>query len=414
MSEPPRSPSFDYPNGLGPLPEGLRICRRCKLFLPCTSFSKSSRIVDGLQTICKTCDVVAVQESRKRKLDGASFPQGHARTSEAELLNILNAQFAKLKFAKLKRSNGFIQMKQEVLSTNALEKRLEGIEMRRWQDATKSDVGVRPVLSGVDSWLPLQLKSSSRERWHRFRLIGRDGMLPSCDTVCIIMEPFAILYVRQEDIPLLVLDNDGGWSVSNSTMSQWEMNATELSATLLQRWADHSATFSEMTLRLQVNAKYMVEMMSIVHSNSLLPDSITEWPSETMGVTDLIRDGKKEQYKSVQRCGNLFSVRHCWKKMCGVQVAYEIGDNDWYVFGYSTDKYYLQWRIPESFMVSRGMLSHKNESASLFVYPGRVNIMLAIVGPHGENASLQMHIVGRPQGSDANTETAQFLHVLWL
>ncbi len=38
------------------LPEGLKRCARCEAIKPHAEFSRSSRIKDGFQSMCKDCD----------------------------------------------------------------------------------------------------------------------------------------------------------------------------------------------------------------------------------------------------------------------------------------------------------------------------------------------------------------------
>ena len=164
---------------------------------------------------------------------------------------------------------------------------------------------------------------------------------------------------------------------------------------------------------MQVNANYRKEMLNIDFSNRLLPNSIVGWPEQPMSVFDLLRDGEKEQYKSVQKVSNGFQGGDCSKLMCGVRVAYEVGDNDWYVFGYIDEqlKVYLQWRIPESFMDSVGMLSHRGEDGR-FTCAGKASIPLHLVGPNKENAEIQTMIVGKMPRSDVIAATFPYVKVL--
>lgn len=284
--------------------------------------------------------------------------------------------------------------------------------MRRWQDATRSDVGVRPTCFPYDSWLPLQIKSSMQvtKFTHSggFHLRGSDRLLPNCDTIAIYMPTKEIMYIPQSRLGVLPI---GGFLAFDARLI---VTPSELVSILLGRFADTNSVYSEETLRFQVNEKYMVEMKSISYSNRLLPDTRVEWPDGTNGVTDLIRDGEREQYKSVQRNANGFCVRHCWKKMRNVQVAYETGDNDWYVFGYNAGICYLQWRIPAGYMTSIGMLSIRHEAEDRFVEAGRCTMQLSVVGEHGENMHAHMRVVGKAPRKDTDRSTAQFLKVLWL
>jgi hypothetical protein len=386
----------------------MRKCRRCKKELSPSEFGKSARSSDGRQTICKPCDVKAVQESRKRKQEGTLLPAHLKRTPDEVNLQILNRQ---LELAKV--ATGFRQMEQENQSIEAFSKILKLTEYRRWQDATKSDFGIRRKGSSLDQWLPIQIKSSIEKAGMGVKMLGRDGNIPNCDFLCVLLkEPVSFVFVPKESLHLIPISNCGVWQVS--AMHEWLVPSNELDDVLWTRWHEREELIkTERQLRFEVNSKYLVEMESIELSNRLSPFSKVEWPAQTMGVTDLIRDGEREQYKSAYVNGNCFNV-HLWKKMCGVQVAYEIGDNDWYVVGFKSTDLFLQWRIPESYLISIGMLSRRNHDGSVFVEPGRTRLTLAVPSSTGENHDIQMHLFGKMPNRDANLSTGVFLRVLWL
>ena len=394
--------------GRGVYERMLRVCRFCKIELPLSSFGKSSRNRDGLQTICKPCDVAAVQASRKRKLENQSVPKGWQRRAEKEKLEILNRQFEKSKVSLGKR-----ELEQEAAAIDELELRMPGWELRRWQDSTKSDLGVRRKRSQIDLWLPLQIKSNSNGK-RAFHLKGSDGMLPICDLLCITMEPFSMLFVPREAIDDLDVPTCGVWYTKNERCTQWEVDPQALHAIFLKRCCEDDLVLTERMLRMQVNSKYTVEMLNIEFANRLLPNTKVEWPTSTNGVVDLIRDGEREQHKSVLRDANCFTARHCWKKMCGVQVAYELGDNDWYVFGHLRKDYFVQWRIPEAAMDEHGILSRRSESGESFVHAGNTTLQLCILDESGGNMDAQMRIVGKVPNRDADRWTGKYVSVLWL
>lgn len=173
----------------------------------------------------------------------------------------------------------------------------------------------------------------------------------------------------------------------------------------------------ERTLRWQVNESCKSELQNIEYSNMLHFTSVWSWPKDPMGVFDLVRDGQKEQFKTVARSGNSFSADHITKRMGGHRIPYEVGDNDWYVFGYVNEEdphAYLEWRIPEEFMLVNGNLSVRNADGTAYVSAGNKKIPLHIVGPNGENQWIQDVVVGVSPRSDAGTETFRFLKVLWL
>lgn len=385
-----------------------RVCRRCKIDLPHEAFGNSSRNRDGKQTICKQCDVAAVQASRKRKAENQAFPIGWQRKDCTERLRILNEQYIKKQCATGDK------MVQEAKSIDLFEAAMPHWEVRRWQDATKSDVGVRPKDSTVDLWLPLQMKSSSSAQKRFMLKSSHNRSLPNCDVVCIVIEPFSMLFIPRGKLESLKISPTGHWSVTSAEVrNPWVADPLCLNSTLEHHYSHH-ALFSEDELRMQVNSKYLVEMLNIKYANILLPESHIEWPSMNNGCTDLIRDGKREQHKSALPNGNSFDARHCWKKMCNVQVAYEVGDNDFYVFGYLQPHVFIQWRIPEVAMIDHDMLSFKNEQKTTFVNPGRECLRLHIVDSHGNHKNDQLRIFGKLPNADSDSWTGQYVSVLWL
>lgn len=198
-----------------------------------------------------------------------------------------------------------------------------------------------------------------------------------------------------------------------SKWSKYFVDPKELERKLLNLWHEDDFVLSEDELRFQVNEKFMVEMLSIKYSNMLMPGSIVEWPSKTQMVFDLIRNGEKEQYKSTKVSGARFYGVNVGKLLNGRKIAYEVGDNDWYVFGLTVPSHclYLQWRIPESFMIDAGMLSIRNQSGD-FVHGGKFSIPLHVVGSNGENQEIQMKLTGKMPRSDCLPVTAKFLRVL--
>lgn len=389
---------------------GERVCRICSHKLPIGSFGVDSAKKDGLQTACKPCNAQRCKDSKKRTRDGESLRGKNGRSEETRL-NELNILEQKQKVAVQYRT-----MKVETDSVQAFEMMIPSFEVRRWQDGTKSDVGIRLRGCAVDRWLPIQLKASKSASFVQFRMRGKDGLLPNCDTICMAMQQPVIAFMfAKEQIANMKISKCGLLSMFN--MEAWMAKSiapAELNRVLLERWQCLDLTSTEETLRMQVNDNHRKEMLNISLSNRLLPDSVVTWPETPMSVFDLIRDGQKEQYKSVQTPANGFQGGDCSKMKCGTKVAYELGDNDWYVFGYINEEFglYLSWRIPESFMDHAGMLSRRDKDGK-FVYPGRRSMPLHVVGPNGENENVHRIVIGELPRSDVVPTTFPFVRVLW-
>ena len=151
----------------------VRVCRICKVELAIGEFGVSSAHKDGLQTACRPCNAQRTKDSKKRKQNGESLLGKNGRSDEKRLL-ILNAQLEKQKVAVQYRT-----MQIETESVNVIETLLETFEVRRWQDCTKSDVGIRPRDCQTDRWYALQLKASSGDVVNQFRMRGKDGEIPN-------------------------------------------------------------------------------------------------------------------------------------------------------------------------------------------------------------------------------------------
>lgn len=384
-------------------------CRVCRKLLPISEFGKSASHKDNTQTRCKPCSRSATKASKDRKKNGTLLARSHRKMDTKARLDIMNRALTSVDTMSW-------TMQMETRSIDVLARMIPLLEVRRWQDCTKSDVGVRPRGTSIDLWLPLQLKACDATHV-QFRMRGKDKELPNCDTICIALSQSNALFLFcKEEIPAMQIAPCGLLSMFN--FDHWQgrsIDARVLEVELTARWWDDKRSFSEGHLRSEVNANHKMELAHIAHANLAFPNSVVKWPSTPQGVTDLIRDGQKEQYKSVQRKGNVFQAGDVKKKLCTVDVAYEVGDNDWYVCGYTdvTNHIALLWRIPEAFMVSKGILSTRG-SNGLFETPGGMSIPLNIVGPNGENKDVQMQLVGKMPRSDVETDTAQFLHVVRL
>lgn len=386
-----------------------RTCRVCNKLLAIAMFGKNAAIKSGIDTRCRQCGRKATKATKSRRKNGTLLTRSHNKLDTVARLDIMNRALARPDTMSW-------TMQTETRSIDALMHMMPALEFRRWQDCTKSDVGIRPRSSSMDLWLPLQLKSCDAT-FVQFRMRGKDKKLPNCDTICIALSrDNTLFFFRKEEIPAMRIAPCGLLGMFN--FDHWRgrsINARVLEVELMARWWDEERSFSEGHLRSEVNANHKVELAHIAHANLTFPNSVVRWPCTPQGVTDLIRDGQKEQYKSVQRKGNVFQAGDVKKKLCTVDVAYEVGDNDWYVLGYTDTVNHIEllWRIPEAFMAQKGYLSTRGNDG-LFATPGQMSVPLNIVGPNGENKDLQMQIVGKMPRSDVESDTAQFLHVVRL
>jgi len=394
----------------------MRECNGCKTVLPLTMFGKNSRFEDGLMRICKQCNRKRCVQFKTKKRGGP--PQKRSDINRRP--HYVRLAECNAALSRSSRGKGVSTFETEKRSIGALEEIVSEFEIVKWQDGTASDIGVRPRdKMHVDRWLPLQIKSCSTYPV-KFLLRNDAGELPRFDTILVILQSKSptFLFLPKEEMCHLGIGNSG--SLSMADLDKWQhfvVDGDTLEDIFASKWCVDDFVGDERALRWQVNESCMSELRNIEYSNMLHRFSIWSWPEHPMGVFDLIRDGQKEQYKTVTRSGNSFRADHVTKKVGGLPIPYEVGDNDWYVFGYLHEedpRAYLEWRIPEAVMLKNGKLSVRNADGTQYVSAGNKGVTLHILGPGGQNQWIQDVIVGASPRSDAVSDTFRYLNVLWL
>ena len=356
-----------------------RVCRVCNNTKTLHDFGRNSRQKDGLMTTCKQCANATKRKQRSEPVH-ASDNKKLKLDLELERLNQLASQ-------RTASNNYSVEQEGIDIVRNGLAS--YGIELKKWQDGTQSDIGLRTL--NVDDWLPIQLKSSSKANFpYQFAKIGSD---PPHDIIATTANKsgayvFSKTYLKRSPVSQCGSLKIGQSSERNQRWLKWQS---------LAQWVHNrlknGAGQPERLLRLQVPDDMQKEVLYIELSRMRDKHSLHEWPPRPNMVFDHIRDGQKEQFKSVyvaHASDHVFYTPNCSKRMTtGGKVAYELGDADIFCFCALYKGVFIEWRIPESTMDSIGMLSRRCDGK--FVYPGKKGMTLRLP----KDSRLQLEIFGK-------------------
>lgn len=385
------------------------MCNNCSKLLPISAFGKNTKFADGLQRICRDCARQQCIQSRKRTRDGTAVKHPDRRPHELERLNRL--------LVDREVGNGRSCMVSEQRSIAILVKHVsDTLEVRVWQDGTKSDIGLRLLNSNTDCWYPLQLKSSNTEPVKLY-LRGKDHQLPIHDLLCIattrLDERPGAYFFTVEDVANMNIGPSGSLCGFRKDRPKHECKFYDFDALkvlLVGKCSNPVLGFAENELRTQVPPDMQKELIHITLSNRMRPDSLTSWPETNHDVFDQLRNGEREQFKSAHCDGKAFCCSAFSKKMACEKVPYELGDCDWYVFGHVRADLglYLEWRIPEAALNDWGVLTKRSEDRRSILSAGKMSLGLHLP------PLLQERIGGKRPRSDVDVRTAQYVSVLKL
>jgi hypothetical protein len=255
-----------------------------------------------------------------------------------------------------------------------------GVEVRQWQDGTRSDFGIRPLGCAIDLWLPQQLKVSSATNKP---LTFYDCKGYECGIVCVA--PFAKkenLYFFSPDFakqnePLL----SGGSiriGIRKSVWNSGECNIEHYFAEQIRIWNVGVGVYSERTLRLQATDQCVKEWKMREFAIALDSTAHHEDFEIRNGVCDRLMNGMRIQDKCASM--NLKGGKSLIARVghTDSSIAYSRGDNDFYCFHYVWEErnLYLQWMIPEEEMVRNGIVSEVDDTTKLVTKAGSGGIAL--------------------------------------
>jgi hypothetical protein len=225
------------------------------------------------------------------------------------------------------------------------------LEVKFWQDGTKSDCGVR--FNRCDLWLGLQIKATG------------DSAPPTNFNV----------HGGPYDVPLIAMwlnDHDGAmllsvedqrhefetstWRVQDAIHrdSYW-MTWKEIAHALERLIIDGDGLLSEQQLRSQLGRDDRKEFEHIMLSRRFYPEKVHQWPPCVKLLYDNVCDGKREQFKTAfhRKSKTVFECPNFSHKVNGIKVPFEPGQVDVFCFCavMREKKAFLIWKIPEDVLL---------------------------------------------------------------
>ena len=280
----------------------------------------------------------------------------HAQKRE-KLRSTINKKLATKASLKGPAKKSSYDRELKCIESTALHLQEHGLELRQWQDGTRSDFGVR-LFGAADSWLPIQLKSTAKAQ---FPFTATKAAGYNCDVLFICNKiRYGVWWFPRE---LLIKHSDKMMKRKGipcdvyiqGPATFWDrcrMPLSELANVVTKRLEEHGGC-TELELRMQCSPSCQVELKSIQLFRLLHPDSKFEWPAVRNGVFDQTMDGKRQQFKSANSNRFVNLTRH-WN---GDKGPYAVGDCDEYVVTMFHGAHFVMWRFPESAMSSHGVLS---------------------------------------------------------
>ena len=309
-----------------------------------------------------------------------------------------------------------------------------GLEVRQWQDGTRSSFGDRPTDCGRDLWLPAQLKTTT-SKVYPFRFKGCGELYPIVALTGNVDEAFLYspAFVGANASKLMSTGNGirNEIKVTSGSRNQcvWNiprMSLSDVANERLKQWHDELSKFdagmpsilrSERTLRMDSNCKSRCEFLHTELSMFFDKDATHSW-APPQRVYDRMRDNVAIQDKPAVWNSNTDSARYTaliTKRLNGGHIPYELGDLNGGMFVMSTIhvglRLFLEWRIPEIEMdcIFEALL-HRGADDK-FCTAGCQCINLSVIGERDENKDLHMKIFGRMPQHGADRRAAAFLHV---
>ena len=385
-------------------------CTRCKTLLLLENFAKAKYGAFGVTSICKVC--------RIKDRDNPTASRVRVEERERNRIQKLNALLARGR----KKSTTCVEDRAvEVLMHVAQSLNLE---VRKWHDGTRSDVGVRPLGICIDLWLPLQIKSTPKQapafQWNLGKRLYEVPVILITGNALqwFWLSPQSLMRHRDK------LRSSGGairYGVEDDCYWNRQLTssaAVDLVRRLKEMWFHHrdaassSLLADEMTLQMQCSLDSQQEWFVSWLCRKLHADKKHTNPLHQSTI-DRYEDDLRIQDKSAHWTqGTPYFKAKCAKLLYGVEVPYFVGDADLFCFAVviQTKRLLLEWRIPEDIMDAQfGRLAHIKDEMCLKA--GRICINLPVVGPSGENMALHKQLFGKMPRKDTDLRPALFLNV---
>lgn len=220
------------------------------------------------------------------------------------------------------------------------------LQIAFWQDATKSDCGVR--LNSRDLWLGLQLKATeSLSPPTNFNVHGGPYTFPVI--VIWLCDLNGAMLLSPSDQQREFRTNT--WRVQDCVHRDSYWMTWEEIATALERLLDDDDNlFTELHLRSELGRDDRKEFDHIMLCRKYFSKSHNKWPPAPKLLYDNVCDGKLEQFKTAfhRRNKTVFECPNFAHKVNGVKVPYEIGDVDVFCFCaiLREKNVFLVWKVP--------------------------------------------------------------------
>lgn len=389
--------------------DAKKVCSRCNVNLPASKFAKARMGAYGVTSICKDCRISDCAD------DNAVIRLASRDLARIEKINSL------LVMGPAKSTTC---VEDDAISTLINIAPSAGVEVRKWHDGTRSDIGVRPANVSEDAWYPVQIKST-RAVIPKFQWNCGDKpynipllLMTGTREQAFLLRPDELTRHNEKlkSNPLIAYGVSAGYWRGALTPNK----VFDILAELGTRWhCEHALgngglLATESTLQMQCSVDSQREWFVSSLSRMFSSATIHTRPSHQSTV-DRFEDGVRIQDKSaawMPREDTPYFKGKCAKLLRGVEIPYAVGDADLYCFAVvlEQERLFLEWRIPASAMdASLGRLSHiENDQV---VKLGRTCINLPIVGPSDENVALHRRVFGRMPRKDTDLRPALFLQI---
>lgn len=388
-----------------------KICTRCQNELELSDFAKAARGALGVSSICKACRI----SDRKNK-DANRATDTSLESRRIEKINALLA---------MGPAKSTTTVEDDAICLLVEEAHCIGLEVKKWHDGTRSDVGIRPLGCSEDLWYALQVKSTAaiepKFQWNLGRKTYDIPVLLVTGTPhnSFIMYPDDLV-LHKEKIErcqgmIHYAKGPGYWKNAIRPRTTREiLKEVETLWNAENSLADKGFLKSEDILQMQCSLDSQREWFVTSLVCRFSHASVHSRPSH-QGTVDRFEDGVGIQDKSAAWMpaeDTAYFKAKCAKLLRGVEIPYDVGDAKVYCFAVVVERMrlLLEWRIPEDEMdTTFNRLSHVvNGKVSKL---GRTCLNLPVVGPSGENHDLHQQLFGRMPRKDTDLRPALFLNV---
>ena len=369
----------------------------------------------GVRSICKSC-CIDDQQERRHGTSAASERVAERELSRIEKINSLLA---------MGPAKSTTRVEDDSISMLVALAPQAGVEVRKWHDGTRSDIGVRPTNVIEDCWYPIQIKSTAAVKpKFQWNLGSKSYNMPVLLLTGDVDQAFLLFphdLARHDE----KIKRNQGMIAYGVGAGYWQdamspRGVIAILADIGARWhteralEDSGLLATESTLQMQCSVDSQREWVVSSLSRMFSTAAIHSQPSH-QSTTDRLEDGVRIQDKSaawMKREDTPYFKAKCGKLLRGVEIPYATGDADLYCFAVVLEqkRLLLEWRIPSTAMDTMfGRLSHVENSK--VVKLGRICINLPVIGPSGENADLHRHLFGRMPHKNTDLRPALFLKI---